>query len=189
MVQDLPAEWQHHGGNSEYTNNNKLIQNNSNDLDLSRCKRIIVKLNYEIPNMRQKERSIIKSIGAASIDSDFQTRPDVLPNSHFKDMPRLVRVSKNSVKGHYEPGFAGIENDLIDRPRQVINVHKKNDIGINKTIIKELTGEKVHATSETQSVSQRNKLNHEEQDNDRDPYTPIQIALIHQDETVFDVIS
>jgi hypothetical protein len=189
MVQDFPAEWQQNQGNSEYTNNNKLIQNNSNEMDLSRSKRIIVKLNYKIPGVHQRERSIVNQISAASIDTDFQTRSDVLSNSHFKDMPRLVRVSEKSIRGYYEPGFTGIENDLVDRPRRVINVHKKNDIGINRTLVKELSGEKVHASAETQRVSQRNKLHHQEQDADRDNYTPIQIVPVYQDEIVFDVMS
>lgn len=176
----IPAEWQENVGNYEYTNNNKLIQNNSTDISLDRCKRLIVKFAPGIPELNIAKRSMKKSTDVMNIDSEFKERPDALPNSHFKDMPRLIVISENTVRGIFEPCITGVKDDLIDRDRKIIKAYKKNDIGIHRTLVKNLTNDKVHATDETQKVSQKNKLHHQHADGDRDNYTPVQIVPVKQ---------
>ena len=187
VFETIPAEWRDNGGNSNYAENNKLIQHNTNVNSIELIRKLI-KISPSIPGIHNKQRTLGKSLGPGSIDEDFQRRPDALSNSHFKDMPKLIRVTE-TITGHYTPGFTESEDDLLSRPRNINKIHKNNEMGIGKTLTKNLSGLKIHALEETSAVSHRNKFtNHSTVDGDRESYKPIQIVPIQQYTEIIDVV-
>jgi hypothetical protein len=188
MTNNIPPEWKSTVG--DYTNNNKLIQDNTNKFVNDTCKKIIVKIDYYIPSIYQSKIKTTKPLCASSIDLDFQTRSDVLPNSYFKDLPRLLKVTENTTRGHYEPGIAYTENDLIDRPRKIVKSHKKNDIGIDKTLTKNLSNELIYSNDVVSDVSQKNKYNtHDITNGARICYHPLIVVPVVQYTKILTVVT
>lgn len=155
---NLPAEWHHNNGNLNGLNQrstmNKKVHNTERGLTKSKLDSPII----TVPEIKQrKTRSLTKDF-KDEIDTSFKTRSSQLSDSHFKDMPRIIRVKDCEITGHYIPGFTTSKNDLYLKPREFEKIHKKNEFGFDRTGTKEITTKKINPEDVVHKTEQKNKF-------------------------------
>lgn len=159
MGHKLPAEWQHKMGNSEGLSSNSLMNKNVHDIQKSVIHKVKDSPIITIPEIKPRKTRALTKRYDTEIDEEFKTRSSQLPNSHFKDMPRIIRVKNCEITGHFIPGFVSTKDDLREKPREFEPIKKRNEFGISRTLMNEKTARKINPESTVQGVSQKNKFN------------------------------
>lgn len=160
----LPAEWHYrfpHDNN--FTGSNVLSREKMNETVHNTEKGLTrIKLDgpiITVPEIKpRKTRALTKNF-KDEIDTSFKTRSSQLSDSHFKDMPRIIRVKNCEITGHYIPGFTTSKNDLHLKPREFEKIHKKNEFGFDRTGTKEITTKKINPEDVVHKAEQKNKFN------------------------------
>ena len=160
MGHKLPTEWQHKMGNSEGLSSNSLMNKNVHDIQKSVIHKVKDSPIITIPEIKPRKTRALTKRYDTEIDEEFKTRSSQLPNSHFKDMPRIIRVKNCEITGHFIPGFVSSKDDINEKPREFEPIKKRNEFGISKTMMKEKTYNKINPESIVQGVSQKNKFNY-----------------------------
>ena len=160
MGHKLPTEWQHKMGNSEGLSNNSRMNKNVHDIQKSVIHKVKDSPIITIPEIKPHKTRTLSKRYDTEIDEEFKKRSSQLPNSHFKDMPRIIRVKNCEITGHFIPGFVSSKDDINEKPREFEPIKKRNEFGISKTMMKEKTHRKINPESVVENVSQKNKFNY-----------------------------
>lgn len=156
---DLPTEWQHNGGNLNGLNQrsamNKKVHNTDRGLIISKLDGPII----TVPEIKPRKTRALTKDFKNEIDDDFKTRSSQLSDSHFKDMPSLIRVKDREITSYYIPGFTTSNNDSCLTPREFQKIHKKNEFGFDRTATKEITIKKINPIDVVYKAEQKNKFN------------------------------
>lgn len=160
MGDNLPAIWlQKNNGNKNGLSHNSDMNKNVHTMQ----KQLIIKRSdgppITIPELKPLNKRSLTKDYSAHVDEDFKTRGSQLPNSYFKDMPKIIRVNNCEITSHYIPGFVSAKRDLHDLPRNFEPVQKKNEFGFDRTMTKEITSKKIAPQDVTNNVSEKNKFN------------------------------
>lgn len=155
----LPAEWQHNNGNLNGLNerSNMNIKVHNTERGLTRCK--LYGPIITVPELKPRKTRALTKDFKDEIDYDFKTRSSQLTDSHFKNMPRIIKVKNCQITGNYIPGFTTSKNDLHLRPREFEKIHKKNEFGFDRTATKEITVKKINPQDVVHKTEQKNKYN------------------------------
>ena len=159
MGHKLPTEWQHKMGNSEGLSSNSLMNKNVHDIQKSVIHKSKDSPNITIPEIKPRKTRALTKRYDTEIDEEFKTRSSQLPNSHFKDMPRIIKVKNCEITGHFIPGFVSSENNLHEKPRKFEPIQKQNEFGLSRTLMKEKTHRKINPESTVENITQKNKFN------------------------------
>ena len=155
----LPTEWRHNNGNLNGLNQrsvmNKKVHNTEKGLTRAKLDNPII----TVPEIKPRKTLALTKDFKDKIDISFKTRSSQLSDSHFKDMPRIIRVKDCEITGHYIPGFATSKNDLHLKPREFEKIHKKNEFGFDRTGTKEITTKKINPEDVVHKAEQKNKFN------------------------------
>ena len=156
---NLPAEWRRNNGNLNGLNQrsmmNKKVHNTERGLTISKSDIPII----TVPEIKPRKTYALTKDFKDKIDIGFKTRSSQLSGSHFKDMPRIIRVKDCEITGHYIPGFTTSKNDLHLKPREFEKIHKKNEFGFDRTGTKEITTKKINPEDVVHKAEQKNKFN------------------------------
>lgn len=159
----LPVDWQRGQHDNNLIGSNILSREKMNEQAHNTEKGLTrIKLDSPIitvPEIKQIKTHTLTKDFKDEIDIGFKTRSSQLSDSHFKDMPRIIRVKDCEITGHYIPGFTTSKNDLHLKPREFEKIHKKNEFGFDRTGTKEITTKKINPEDVVHKVEQKNKFN------------------------------
>ena len=156
----LPTEWQNNnnGNTSAYKERSKMSQQ-ANDLDTGRIHRHKCDPVISIPELKELKKRTVSKDFSHNVVNDIKTRSSQLSDTHFKDMPKMVRIKTTDISTYHVPSFTTSTNDLIERPREFKPVIKKNEMSLERTATKEMPYKKINPEDVAEKASEKHKFN------------------------------
>ena len=155
---DLPTEWQNNNtGNPGGYNTRTKMESQASNVETSllhrhRCDPII-----SVPELREEGARTVAKNFSQNVNNDIKTRSSQLSDSHFKDMPKLIKVRATDITTHHSPSLTTSTNDLIERPREFKPVYTKNNMSLHRHVAKDMPYKKVNPEDVVEKVGEKNR--------------------------------